>query len=216
MSIEDLLAYIDNVIDERGLSLTNKEAYIQFRADYNASAIKDPIDLLILTFYSFNHQFRFNSAHEFNCPFGKDRSCFNAAIRQNLIKFHNGIQNIIFSANDFIEFDYSVLNDGDFLYADPPYLITTGSYNDGKRGFKGWSKDNDAQLFSILDELNRRNVRFAMSNVLEHKGQKNTELIAWAEQYHIHTLDFGYGNASYHATKRTAKTKEVLITNYDI
>jgi DNA adenine methylase len=99
------------------------------------------LDLFVLTCYSFNHQIRFNSKHEFNTPFGKERSSFNDSIERNLILFCNALhkKNIILSTGDFREFDFSRLSKGDVVYCDPPYLITTGSYNDGKRGFKDWT-----------------------------------------------------------------------------
>ena len=32
------------------------------------------------------------------------------------------------------------------IYCDPPYLITTGSYNDGNRGFQDWNREKELQL----------------------------------------------------------------------
>lgn len=121
-----------------------------------------------------------------------------------------------FSEDEFRSFDYSILNEGDFLYADPPYLITTGSYNDGKRGFTGWSEGEEYALYEILDDLNSRGVKFALSNVSEHKGKKNEILIDWKNQnkYHLHKINFDYKNSSYHGKNLDKKTEEVLITNY--
>lgn len=212
LTIEELLTYIDNTIAQYELSQTNQEAFLAFRNHYNET--RNPLDLYVLVCYSFNYQFRFNSHHEFNCPFGKDRSSFNPVMRENLIKFHHNISPFIFSTENFKKFDYSFLKEGDMLYADPPYRITTGSYNDGKRGFEGWSIEDDLALFSILDMLNEKGVKFALSNVLEHKGKKNFELIEWKKKYHTHTINFNYNNSNYHSTARKNKTVEVLITNY--
>ncbi|MDO5402455.1 MAG: Dam family site-specific DNA-(adenine-N6)-methyltransferase, partial [Eubacteriales bacterium] len=170
MTIEDLLLYIDNTIKENNLSIMDKEAYNAFRKAYNDNNRRNPLDLYILVCFAFNHQFRFNNSHEFNSPFGKDRSCFNQNIRKNLIEFHKNIQDIEFSTMNFKQFDVTKLKAGDFLYADPPYLITTGSYNDGKRGFEGWNQKDDRILFDLLDQLDEQGVRFAFSNVSEHKG----------------------------------------------
>lgn len=212
MSIEELLEYIDNVISTRDLSMTNKDAYLQFRQDYNNNP--NPLDLYVLVCYAFNYQFRFNSKHEFNSPFGKDRSCFNPNMRQNLINFHKNIQSIEFTSQNFKEFDIMGLGRGDFLYADPPYRITTGSYNDGKRGFEGWSKSDDEFLFALLDQLDKQGAKFALSNVLEHKGQKNELLIDWKKKYHTHKINYNYKNSNYHAKNTDKRTIEVLITNY--
>ena len=153
-------------------------------------------DLFVLTCFSFNHQIRFNSKHEFNTPFGKDRSSFNDSIERNLILFCDALhkKNIILSTGDFRDFDISKLSSGDVVYCDPPYLITTGSYNDGKRGFKDWTETEDADLLSLLDKLNDRGILFALSNVFAHKGQTNdgASLCFIFIQHNI------YGNTAFH------------------
>lgn len=214
MSIQEILNYIDKTIIINNLSKTNKEAYLKFRNKYNQTLTKNYLDLYILSCYSFNHQFRFNNKHEFNSPFGFNKSSFNHSIRQNLITFHKNIKNIHFQSNDFRDIDLSTLKKGDFLYADPPYLITIGSYNDGKRGFKGWTENDDKDLFNLLDELNDRNVKFALSNVLVHKGKKNTQLIDWKNKYQIHPINVNYRNCNYHTKNTEKETLEILITNY--
>ena len=69
---------------------------------------------------------------------------------------------------------------------------------------------------SLLDDLNGRGVKFALSNVTEHKGTKNEALIRWAREnkYHTHKIRFDYNNCNYHTKNRDNVTKEVLITNY--
>lgn len=214
MTIEDILSYIDDTIKLSNLSINNGEAFLVFREKYNKTVNKNPLDLYILMCYAFNYQCRFNNKHEFNSSFGKNRSSFNSAIRNNLIKFHKNIKEIEFSALNFIDFDTSILKENDFLYADPPYLISTGYYNDGKRGFEGWSKNDDILLFELLDNLNDRGVKFALSNVMEHKGIRNENLIKWVEKYKIQYIKFDYKNSSYHGKNIDKKTIEVLITNY--
>ena len=100
----------------------------------------------------------------------------------------------------------------DFVYCDPPYSIGTGVYQDGKRGFNGWSKEDDKKLFAILDKLNERNVKFAMSNVFENKGLRNDELIEWSKKYKVHHYNMNYNGSNYH--RKESKSDEVLITNY--
>lgn len=129
---------IDKTICDWKLTKENKTAYENFREYYNRT--KNPLDLYVLMCFSFNYQFRFNSAHEYNNPFGKSRSSFNDVMRENLTKLQGIIERVRYTSCDFREFDYNLMKSGDFLYADPPYLITCGSYNDGKRGFKGWEE----------------------------------------------------------------------------
>ena len=212
---DELLKKIKERIETYSLSQTNAEGYNALRAEYNKS--KSLLDLFVLTCFSFNHQIRFNSKHEFNTPFGKDRSSFNDSIERNLILFCDALhkKNIILSTGDFRDFDISKLNSGDVVYCDPPYLITTGSYNDGKRGFKDWTETEDADLLSLLDKLNDCGILFALSNVFAHKGQTNDALIEWSKKYNVLYIDKTYSNCSYHFKDRGTKTVEVLITNYE-
>lgn len=213
-STDEILDYIDVMIERWHLSKDNKAGYEDFRRYYNET--RKPLDLYILMCYSFNYQFRFNTAHEYNNPFGKNRSCFNDTMRRNLVEFKKRIDNVTFSSQDFTEFDFSVLHEGDFVYADPPYLISCGSYNDGKRGFKGWTQQDDERLFVLLDTLSERGIFFALSNVLEHKGRRNEKLAEWAAEnkYTVHAINFSYDNCNYHANNKRNVTKEILITNY--
>lgn len=213
--VDDLLKMIKARIAFFDLSQSNADGYNALRTEYNKT--KSSLDLFVLTCYAFNHQIRFNSRHEFNTPFGKERSSFNYSIERNLIMFCTALQkkNIVLSTGDFREFDFSVLSKGDVVYCDPPYLITTGSYNDGKRGFHDWTAAEDADLLALLDKLHSQGIFFALSNVFAHKGQTNDALIKWSKKYNVVYIDKTYANCSYHFKDRGAKTVEVLITNYE-
>lgn len=216
LTIDELLTAIDTIINQWQLSMQNEAGYLALREHYNATPIesRNPIELYVLVCYSFNYQFRFNNSRSFNNPFGRDRSSFNPTMRENLITFHRKLANIHFSSLNFHDLDLEFLRQGDFLYADPPYRITTASYNDGKRGFEGWTVDDDLFLFDLLDRLDRQGVKFALSNVTEHKGHQNRELMRWKRQYHTHKINYNYNNSNYQAQNTELVTKEVLITNY--
>ncbi|MBL0687287.1 MAG: DNA adenine methylase [Sulfurospirillum sp.] len=212
-----IINHIENRIDEFKLSKTNEKGYKEFRNFYNQHKIT--LDLFVLIAYSFNHQIRFNNSHEFNNPFGKNRSSFNDTMKYNLINFILKLQknDNEFIDNSFENFDFSQLTKNDFVYCDPPYLITTGSYNDGKRGFKGWTKKEEVELLNILDNLNSKNIKFALSNVIKHKGKENILLKNWLHEreYQTNFIDKNYANSNYQ-TKIGDKNAsiEVLITNY--
>lgn len=213
-SLKYILEYIDSAIAKWGLSKTNEEAYIIFREHYNSNP--NALDLFLLICYGFNHQFRFNSLHQFNNPFGRNRSSFSDNMRHNLMEFVELIKGVELSSFDFREFDYDRLNEGDFVYADPPYTLTCGSYNDGKRGFKGWDFYDDNELIQVLDKLNDRGVKFALSNVIEHKGKTHPYFLPWvnARGYNMHFAKVNYNNCNYQAQNRLHNTVEVVITNY--
>lgn len=217
--IDTTILHIENRIKEFQLSLTNEEGYKKMREQYNRQ--KNPLDLFVLIAFSFNHQIRFNNSHEFNNPFGRERSSFNASMKQNLEKFIIRLKetNLVFSNVCFNNFDFTFLNNNDFVYCDPPYLITTGTYNDGKRGFKDWTDIEEKQILKILDNLDKQNIKFALSNVLEHKGKSNDILKSWVERnqtYKINFIDFHYSNSNYQTLVRDKTASiEVLITNYE-
>jgi DNA adenine methylase len=211
--VQKILKALDARVLELGLSKTNADGYLTLRKEYNTHG--KPLDLFALIAHSFNHQARFNNDLKFNTPFGKDRSCFNDVMRTNLSTLIRSIQtsDFQFVASDFRKVSLDALTKSDFVYTDPPYLISSGTYNDGKRGFGGWGIAEDKALRDLLDRLHSRGVQWAMSNVTQHKGAKNKELIDWARKYKTHELVFGYNNSNYQSGARTEKTVEVLITN---
>lgn len=208
--ISDLLKEINANIVEYRLTKQNAEGYYQLRDAYNNN--RHPLLLFLLACFGFNHQIRFNNNGEFNNPFGKDRSSYNQNTERNLIAMHSRMKNMTFCAIDFMEIDLSSLGTDDFLYADPPYLISCGTYNDGKRGFKGWSIKEETELLALLDRLSECGVRFALSNVIRHKGAENKLLASWCKRYNVHNIDIDYGNSNYQA--KQSDTQEILITNY--
>lgn len=217
-NVDNILKHIESQIDKFQLSTINEEGYKSIREHYNT--YKNPLDLFILIAFSFNHQIRFNNSHKFNNPFGRERSSFNKRMRDNLIRFINHIQNenFEFTCFNFEMFDFGILNEDDFVYCDPPYLISLGTYNDGKRGFIGWNEQQELKLLSILEQLHQRNIPFALSNVLYHKGQKNEILINWINSHDYLTINYinaDYRNSNYQTLKNEKNTSvEVLITNY--
>lgn len=210
--INNVLGHIQNRIDEYGLSKENEDGFKKFRVYYNKT--KNPIDLYTLSCYSFNYQFRFNNDKEYNNPFGRNRSQFSENMRNNLILFTEKLKNmnIEFSSEQFDKLNLEGLTEKDFVYCDPPYLITTGSYNDGNRGFKDWKEEEELKLYDMLDNLNDKHIKFALSNVIEHKGKENKLLKEWSKKYKVIYLTSDYSNSSYN-TKRD-KSIEVLIVNY--
>lgn len=151
----------------KGLGNYNREGYLRLRADFNQKHANENFDyyyyvmLYVIIVYAFNNQIRFNSNGEFNLPVGKRD--FNKKMEQKLIDFIDKIQsqNCTFTCCDFREFDKSALTSQDFVYIDPPYLITCATYNE--QG--GWSEADEKDLLTFLDELNGRNIRFAFATL---------------------------------------------------
>lgn len=203
-----------NTNSSDGLAKVNKNNFLTLRNYLNKMTDKDGVGYYILLYtlivYSFNNQIRFNSKGDFNIPVGKRD--FNENIKNNLLSFIERLHdiNIEFICMDFNNYDYSRLGKGDFVYADPPYLITCATYNEQN----SWTETDEIKLLTLLDSLNNRDIRFALSNVLENKGKSNDILKEWSKKYNIHYLNYSYNNSNYQIKDKTNKSIEVLITNY--
>ena len=200
-----------------GLGKYNKEKYMKLRNDFNAIQTKDYyhyIMLYVIIVYAFNNQIRFNSKGKYNLPVGKRD--FNKKMVNKLSTFIDKIQsqNCRFTCKDFREFDISYLDNNDFVYIDPPYLITCATYNE--QG--GWNEKSEHDLLAFLDLLTEKNIRFAFSNVLRSKGKVNHILIEWLNQnsdkYRAIPLNYSYSNSNYQKKDKASASEEVLIVNY--
>ena len=208
-SEDTIMKEFQSIIDIYGLNKINREGYLKLREEWNNSLDRDWEKLYMLICHSFNNNIRFNKKGGFNVPFGKDRSEFNPTLKQKFLDFREKIKNInvVVSNNTFTEIQ---INPDYFYYSDSPYYISTANYNENN----GWTEQDDINLMEYLDKVNAAGAKFAMSNVLEHKGQKNERLIEWAKKYKVHYINSNYNNCCYHKTERNNPTVEVLITNY--
>ena len=198
-----------------GVGPYNKERFLKLRNDFNRQKQEDYyyyLMLYVLIVYAFNNQIRFNAKGEYNLPVGKRD--FNKKMQSKLSDFIDRLQHqdCRFTCVSFTDFDVSALTNRDFVYVDPPYLITCATYNEQD----GWNEDHEKELLHFLDELNSKGIRFALSNVLRSKGKENTILIEWLSnnKYKTHHLDYGYSNSNYQTKNKQTKSEEVLITNY--
>lgn len=192
-----------------------KRNYLNFRKFYNEQKLKNYLDLYTLTYFSFSNLIRFNSKSEFNMPFGKQ--CFLFGEHDiNIELFYNAMSKKIVSIKN--EDAFKILenikeNKGQFIYLDPPYANTMAIYNES-RAFGGWNIEHDNKLFQELNRLNELGIKWAMSNVLENKGIKNTHIEEWANNNVYKIIDFE--EKQYYALgKGNAKSREVLIVNYE-
>ncbi len=205
-----------NCNSKDGLSEYNRDKYYRLRRDFNDREEHDEIYyvmLYVLIVYAFNNQIRFNRKGEFNLPPGKRD--FNQNMYDKLYRFIESLQNqqALFGHNDFRNINYHELGINDFVYADPPYLITCASYNEQD----GWKEEDEHNLLELLDTLNERHIKFALSNVLESKGKINEILLSWINsrmEYRMIELNFSYNNASYQRRNKEEKTREILVVNY--
>ena len=88
----------------------------------------------------------------------------------------------------------------------PPYIISFSEYN------KLWDEDKERELLSLLDDLNARGVKFAISNIIAYKGRENKIFKEWMQKYKVFKIKSNY-ISYYDNTKKDIS--EVLVVNYD-
>ena len=168
----------------------NKEGYDKLRMSVNNYQKNDPLILYILLIYGFNRMLRFNGGGKFNLPVG------NVDFNKNVVNALNGYFDFVHDKK------YSK---NDFVYLDPPYLISASEYN------KLWNKELESDLLKMIDVLDKKGVKFALSNVTHYNGSKNDLLLEWMKKYNVHKIESNYIN--YHNNGKKI-IKEVLVTNY--
>ena len=204
-----------NCESSKGLGEYNKVGYNKLRDDFNKKTSKDNeyyLMLYLLIVYSFNNQLRFNKKGEFNLPVGKRD--FNSKMQGKLEAFIDRVKSgdYKFTTDDFRNVSMEGYTDKSFFYVDPPYLITRATYNEQA----GWTENDEKDLLKYLEALDKKGIRFALSNVLENKGKENTILSEWINQnkkFKAIPLNYDYTNSNYH-TKKEGITREVLVVNY--
>lgn len=187
----------------KGLSSYNKVGFLCLKNAYNAD--KDALKLFVLIIYAFNNQIRFNSKGKFNLPMSNVD--FNANVFNALNGYFSSCKNKemkLFNA-DYVEFlsKFEFKKD-DFIYFDPPYLISDSKYN------KLWSDDKEREFYAFLYELNAKGVRFGLTNLLTHKGRHNALLENFARKYHCKDIVSNYISFNDNSIKKDSKELYVM------
>ena len=185
----------------------NKESYARLRNEYNKKK-ENVLDLYLLLIYGFNRILRFNSKGDFNLPVG------NVDFNKNVVNALEAyFKNVCSKTIHFFNFDYKkfvnllTYKENDFIYLDPPYLITFSEYN------KLWNEDKERELLELLDELTRNKVKWAISNLVAdyNKGTHNVIFDNWMQKYNVYDINSYYISFN---NNKVRPTREVLVTNY--
>lgn len=194
-----------------------RENYYLFRSHANKE-FKNKADRILIGIYFYillctcnNNLIRFNKKMEFNQAFGN--RVYNSNMENKLLNYIDFLKE-----NEFYDkfrgfsqpFDVFLNNisrlshDNNFIYVDPPYLITEAGYN------VFWDENKEITLYKMLDSISDK-VKWGVSNVISHKNKTNKILKSWASKYNIHYLDYNYNKV---AKNKIGDTVEVFITNY--
>lgn len=200
---------------EYNLASEDSEGYISLRKEFNNDG--DMLKLLALSQHSFNYLIRFNKQGGFNASHGKGMCKLSKDFLDKLVNFreHTAKTNTVFTSKDFREVvELDKIKPNDLVYCDPPYLLSEAVYNE-KRAFGGWSKEDTLELLDLLDEINKKGSKFALTEMISSKGKTNDILIDWVKE---NGYSINYHNVKYLGVPSThnsdKKSVEVLITNY--
>jgi DNA adenine methylase len=182
--------------------------YDRDKQKYNSlTPVEKASRLLYLNKTCYNGLFRVNRAGEFNTPFGnyKNPNIINAITLKAVSAFFNQ-KDIIFYNTDFV----SAVQDarkGSFVYLDPPYdpVSDTASFTGYDKG--GFDKQEQNRLKQLCDDLNRRDVKFLLSN-------SATEFIKdLYREYHIEIIQAKRAINS--DPDKRGEIDEVLVRNFE-
>lgn len=204
---EALIVQMQAIVEDYGLTKADKDAYLRLRNHYNSVDIdqRDPIELFVLTLYSFQHMIRFNKNGGFNVPVGN--SGLTDDVIDRLINYRTKIPLGGMTLGSFTDVDMNQFDEDTLFYFDPPYIITSAAYNDGKRLEAEWTERDEYELLNYLERLDNAGRKFLLSNTVIHKGQRNEILLDWVERNGYDMQEVGRGGRRY-------PRLEVLIKNY--
>ena len=205
LGINDDIIQLKKIYKKTYFSKYNKPGYLQLRDCFNINKEKTEY-LYLLLIYGFNHMIRFNRNGEFNLPVGNvdwNKNVSNA-LRAYFIWSKQSIS--LFNEDFEALFDKVHIGINDFCYFDPPYLITNSEYN------SRWSEVDERRLYTYLDLLNEKGVKWGLSNMLRHKEKNNDLLEKWSERYCIYNIRSNYISKFDNSIK--TDSREIYVTNY--
>jgi DNA adenine methylase Dam len=198
----DMDDFLGTIISS-AISKKDQHQYNAVREAFNKE--QSPYLFFALVSSCTNNMLRFNKKLKFNQTFGK-RTINDSTIKK-LTDYYRIIneKDITFTSMAYQTFfSHYFPTYMDFVYLDPPYMITEAGYN------AYWSKWDEAMLYSILEMLDANGVRFVMSNVREHNGVINPHLDK-LKNYKIIDLEYDYEKV---AKKKGKGTQEIIVRNF--
>lgn len=140
------------------------EAYYELRQEFNerqSSDIRKSALFVYLNKHGFNGLCRYNSRGHFNVPFGKYHS--PKLPKREMILFAGKSEIAEFKCIDFTE-TYKLLQEGDVVYCDPPYVPLSSTANFTSYTSGAFNHEDQMRLVSCASEAALSNIRTVISN----------------------------------------------------
>lgn len=182
---------------------SSKESYYYYnRKIFNSNeidTIKRASLFIFLNKTCFRGVYRESPKSGFNVPFGNYSSTITLATKEDIIKVHNLIKDVIFKCQDFEKLD---AKNGDFVYFDPPYYPLKAGKSFHNYTPNGFNKHQE--LFDMLSNLEENKVKFIMSNAYIDKVKEATKL------FNQKAID---ARRAIHCKKPGSTCQELLVYN---
>ncbi len=205
---------VEELIEDLKKHQNNKDYFYELRRQdrdrmkYDRlSPVEKASRMIYLNKTCYNGLFRVNKAGEFNTPFGnyKKPDIVNESTLRAVSRYFNKAH-IIITCQDF-EHALKGAKRGDFVYLDPPYdplSDTAGFTGYDKNGF---DRDEQIRLKKACDELNKKGVKFILSN-------SATEFIK--DLYHNYRIEVIQAKRAINSkADKRGEIDEVLVMNYE-
>ena len=153
----------------------------------------------------YNGLYRVNSKGQFNAPFGRYTSP-TILDANNLRACHAALQKAVIGVADFHTVRRRI-RANDFVYFDPPYAPLSATSKFTSYTKTGFDVDMQYALRDLCRALDKRSVRFMLSN-------SSAPLIL--DLYSEFNVEFVYATRSINSKAgKRGKIPEVVVTNYD-
>jgi len=143
-----------------------KEVFVLLREAMNASTPDSALSaagILYVIRAGFNGIYRVNRKGVCNTPWGNPKPGKDFARRLELLGMQRALRRATFRCGDFEE-TVAPARRGDFAFFDPPYVGDAGSGDFVGYAAGGWTERDRKRLGSVLRDLDRRGVRFLLSD----------------------------------------------------
>jgi DNA adenine methylase len=188
--------------EEEGL--TSKESYYYWvRKTYNdliPTTYTHAATLIFLNKTCFRGVYR-EGPNGFNVPYGHYKTTPLVVSLDELVKIQDLIKNVVFKCCDFRDAFTQIVNDDDFIYADPPYAP------ESVKSFVGYTKDgfgidDHTDLFNLLKSSG---IGFVLSNA-------KVDLVT--SSFNDYNIEDVPARRAINSKDPSSKTMEVLVHGY--
>ena len=194
-------------VNESTYKNTREHYYYWIRKKFNTSEKNSSLSAAYFIFLNktgFRGMYR-EGNNGFNIPYGlKDRKSIPKILDESKLKnIANLIQNVEFIHSDF-RVSIKRVEKGDYVYLDPPYVPFPDNKSFVDYNKDGFDKNKHEELFELVNELGRKNIKFALSN---HRA----ELVL--KKLNLFNFEDIIARRAINSKNPGATAKEVIVSN---